>query len=168
MADTNGFELNITVGDSSFQASGEADLVMKALAEFKTLVADTPAPKRKPVEKAPPPGGGQGTGAGGAGSGEKVPIAIFLRRSWPNQAAQATAIFAWAKRFDGKEKLKPGEMEAYWKKVAKKPGNPTAVCQRAEKEGWLSAEGGGYYSITGHGETMVENTPEQQAQPQPA
>ena len=40
-------DLNISVGDSAFHAQGEADVVMKALAEFKALVEAAPKTKRQ-------------------------------------------------------------------------------------------------------------------------
>lgn len=155
-------DLSITVGDATFQASGPADLVMQALAEFDKLAASSrhrgagadPTSKGTGGRRAGGPSGGE------APTGDKVPFGVFMKRKFPNQHAMAAAIFTWAKRYDDRKTLKPGEMETYWKKVAKKPGNTTQVCLNAEKQGWLENVGGGQYAVTGHGEKMVDKLPE--------
>jgi hypothetical protein len=96
---------------------------------------------------------------GALATGTRVPLGIFMKRRFPNQHATAAAILTWAKRHDGKNSLKPGEMETYWKKVLKKPGNSAQICQNAEKQGWLDNVGGGAYAVTGHGESMVDKLP---------
>lgn len=142
-------------GAAEFAASGPSGLVLDAVKEFKSLLDET-TPEHIDEK-------GGSTGAvrddGAATGGGKIPFALFMKRDWPNQAAQATAIFTWAKRYDGKDRLKPGEMSVYWKKIDKKPGNPTMACQGAEKKGWLESVGNGYYALLGHGENMVEAMP---------
>ena len=144
------FDLSMRLGDAEFKAAGSPELVKEALDEFKALLDHTPV-TRQPAQEAAQP-----TASGGQGS--KPPFAIFMKRNWPNQAATATAVLTWAKRHDGKDRLKPGEMAEYWKRFGKKPGNPTFPCQSAEKKGWLEQLGGGYYAVTGHGEAMVDET----------
>lgn len=79
-----------------------------------------------------------------------------MKHTWENQAARATAIVTWAKRYDNKESLRPTEMAAYWKKSGtKKPANPAAACIAAEQKGWLEKHAGGY-AVVGHGEQMVD------------
>jgi hypothetical protein len=164
MADhSDHLNLSITIGGSSFSGAGPADQVTAAMDKFTDLLAaqGSEPPPRPPAtdekdETSDPPGDKP---APPAGVGEKVPFGVFMKRKFPNQHATAAAIFTWAKRYDGKESMKPGEMETYWKKVLKKPGNPTAVCQNAEKQGWLENVGGGQYAITGHGEKSVDRLP---------
>jgi hypothetical protein len=148
-------DLNISVGDSAFHAQGEADVVMKALAEFKALVEAAPKTKRQVASSEEKQDGKDDGGA----SGTDQPLSVFVKRSWPGQAEKATAIVMWAKHHENKDALKPSEIEDYWRKTpGKVPANMTAACKAAEKQGWLHNEGGGRYSITGHGEEMVNGT----------
>jgi hypothetical protein len=149
-------DLNITVGDSVFHAQGEAQDVMKALGEFKALLEGAPKPRR---QQAPPDEKQEGNGGGAPGTDQ--PLSVFVKRNWPGQAEKATAIVMWATHHDNKDALKPGEIEDYWRKTSgiKVPANSTAACQAAEKKGWLHNEGGGRYSVNGHGEEMVNSTP---------
>jgi hypothetical protein len=154
-------ELNISVGDGTFQATGDAEVVMKALAEFKTLIEAAPRARRPPAkDKEPgdrqPPANGDNEDSGDTGK----PLAVFVKRNWPNQAAKATAIVMWARDNGSKDGLKPSEIEAHWRKTSGKvPANPSQVCLTAETQGWLHNEGKGVYSVTGHGEDMVKSTP---------
>jgi hypothetical protein len=143
------FELSLRFGEAQFSASGPSDLVLEAFEEFKTLMDKAPAAAQV---------GGRND-AGPVDLGPKPPFAIFMKRDWPNHAAKATAIFTWAKRYDGKDRLRPSEMSTYWKRFDKKPGNPTMACQGAEQKGWLESLGNGNYAVTGHGENMVDEMP---------
>jgi hypothetical protein len=146
---SDNFDLSLRFGESRFSASGPSELVLDALEEFKAL-----------LEKAPDePQTSPGSGGGSGDLGSKPPFAIFMKRDWPNHAAKATAIFTWAKLYDGKDRLKPSEMSTYWKRFDKKPGNPTMACQGAEQKGWLESLGNGNYAVTGHGENMVNEMP---------
>jgi hypothetical protein len=124
---------------------------MKAFSEFRALLSSDGVGR-----KASSGAKGLGKSKDGAKSEEKVPLAGFMKHSWDSQPARATAIITWAKRFDGKSSLKPGEMATYWKKSGpKKPANPSQVCIDAEKKGWIESVGGNY-SVVGHGEQMVD------------
>jgi hypothetical protein len=157
---TDSLTLSITIGDTSFEAGGPPDLVMRALSEFEKMAnGHTSEPRhRNGVEQKGAPAKRSASPADN--SGDKIPFGVFMQRKFNNQADRATAIFVWAKRNGGKDMLKPGEMGTLWKKIAKKPSNPTAVCQRAEKQGWLEGVGGGAYAVTGHGEKMVDKLPQ--------
>lgn len=144
------FDLAVKFGDAEFKASGSSELVMQAFNDFKSLLDDPVVGAH--ASQAPT------AASSSADSKSKPPFAVFMKREWPNQAAKATAIFTWAKRYDGRDRLKPGEMAGYWKRFDKKPGNPTMACQGAEKKGWLEQLGNGFYAVTGHGENMVEDT----------
>ncbi|HEX2058003.1 MAG TPA: hypothetical protein VHI71_06500 [Actinomycetota bacterium] len=159
-------ELTITLNGASFSGAGSADRVTAALERFAELVAEhratppsPPEAEERPEKETAADGKSAGGTSGTSGSGTKVPFGVFMKRKFPNQHATATAIFTWAKRHDGKDSMKPGEMQTYWKKVLKKAGNPTQVCQNAEKQGWLENVGGGAYAVTGHGEQMVDKLP---------
>jgi len=145
-------DLDITLGDAQFVASGPSSTVMKAFAEFRELLShDHPDRKSGAKSKA------SGKGKEASSSGEKIPFAVFMKHAWENQAARATAIVTWAKRYDNKDALKPGEMATYWKKGGtKKPANPGQVCINAERKGWLEKQSGGGYAVVGHGEQMVD------------
>ena len=158
--DRNQFDLSITVGDATFTASGPSTLVMKALDEFKGLVA-TPPPRRQQREKADEAKGDTSVGDGtGAIPGIDKPLSVFVKRTWANQAAKATAIVLWARERDKKPSLKPGEIEDYWRKTpGKAVKNPAQVCSDAVKKGWLHGEGRGSYSVTQPGIDVVNAVP---------
>jgi hypothetical protein len=146
--------LKITYGTARMSAHGPAEKVMEAYALFredasrKAIVApgDTEASdaikdtgKKTKSEQAAVPGTDQ-------------PVAVFTKRTWPNQDTKAAAIVLWAREHDKKPALKPAEIEKYWRSTSGKvPGNLAAVCGNAEKKGLVHNEGGGSYSITGHG-----------------
>lgn len=158
MADAD-FELSITLGESSFHASGSGETVMKALAEFKALMESSPRPKRQAQKKDDGDDGKSGDG-GDDGGAKGKPLGVFVKRSWRNQAAKATAIILWARENDSKASLTPSEVVTYWRKTTgKTPANPGQVCQTAESQGWLHNEGHGRYTVTGHGVEMVAATP---------
>jgi hypothetical protein len=153
--DTERFELNLTAGDVSFHATGEAAAVMKAFAEFKNFANAQPRSRT--------------TASSAVANGPEaasdvisdVPLPIFVKRSWPSQAAKATAIVMWAKYREDRAGLKPGDIEAYWRRTpGKAPANPSQVCASAVAQGWLHSEGSAVYSVTGHGEAMVNATPQ--------
>lgn len=146
MADN--FDLSLKFGEAEFTASGPSELVLEAFEEFKALMEKAPAAAQAKVDEA----------SVSATLGARPPFAIFMKRDWPNHAAKAAAIYTWAKRHDGKNRLRPSEMSTYWKRFDKKPGNPTMACQNAEQKGWLESLGGGNYAVTGHGENMVDET----------
>ena len=149
------FDLSITLGDATFQASGESTLVMKALGEFKALVEAGPKPRRQ----AAPKNGRPDDASGGEAADISEPLAVFAKRNWSNQAAKATAIVMWAKKNENKNALKPSEIETRWRKTSGKvPANLPQVCKTAETSGWLHNEGKGQYAVTGHGEEMVNAT----------
>lgn len=143
--------VRVRVGDIEVCASGAPSDVRGVLDEFKGALHASG--EQRVRSRQPTPDGPVETR-------ERVPFAVFMKRDWPNQAARAAAIFTWVRRYEGKDRLKPGEMAAYWKRVDKRPGNPTMACQNAEKKGWLESVGGGYYAVVGHGEAMVDATPQ--------
>lgn len=150
------FDLKITVGDASFEAAGDAERVMAALAEFKALVEAGDRPKRQSATKEKEHKDETG------GTGKVQPLAVFVKRAWKDQASKYTAIVMWARDNDAKLSLSPGEIDKYWKKTpGKAPTNPSQTCKSAESKGWLQKIGHGKWAITGHGEEMVNTTPTQ-------
>jgi hypothetical protein len=158
------FNLSISLGESSFTASGSPELVLSAWNEFKTMVQEPPPAQDttngKKRERDPGSGDKRAAGRRNEDGADRVPLPVFMKsRKWDNMAEYATGIFVWAKRHDDKEQMKPGDMVTYWKKVAKKPGRPANVCAAAAREGWLESAGSGNYAVVGHGEQMVDNKP---------
>jgi len=156
--DSKDLDLSVGIGDATFTASGPADLVMKALADFRELVASTPTKRQArdkeglSKEKVTP---GDGTDL----PDTDKPLATFVKRKWENQAAKATAIVLWAREREGKQSLKPSEIEAYWRKTSGSAvKNPSQVCTDAVKKGWLHNEGNGTYSVTQPGIDAVNGT----------
>jgi hypothetical protein len=158
MAAQGGKELEVSVrfGDATFTASGPADLVMRALGDFREMVAATPP---KPERRAKGDELKVDSDSAEVPSIDK-PLATFVRRNWSNQAAKATAIVLWARERDEKAALKPSEVESYWRKTSGSAvKNPSQVCADAVKKGWLHNEGNGTYSVTQPGVDAVTATP---------
>jgi len=158
---SDSLELKLAVGDATFEAVGDPDRVMSALAEFKTLVEADQRPPRKVTKVADHKDDGKtGTGSDQADTMDaSKPIGVFVKRKL-TQAGKATAIVYWVREREGKASLKPSEIESYWRKTpGKVPSNPPAACSGAESKGWLHNEGQGQYSITGYGEEMLRDTP---------
>lgn len=150
MPERSGFELNITVGDSSFQASGDADVVMKALGEFKSLVGDAPKVKRE-TKKTPDESDDQ------AGDGKSIVLPLFIKERNPKgNPLTATAIVAWAQLHGGKPQgVTASEALALWKTTSMKaPGNLPRDLTSAAKDGLLEKKGR-TYTVTGHGKTQL-------------
>lgn len=146
--------MRLAIGDASFEAAGDSEAVMRAFEDFKILAMarSTPSPKG--------PASAARNNGGGDHSNSDMPLAVFVKRAFSSQAAKATAIVMWARDHEGKSALKPSDIEAHWRKTTGKvPANPSQVCATAVTHGWLHNEGGGMYSVTGHGEALVSSTP---------
>jgi len=125
---------------------------MKALAEFREMLSHDHSERRSGAKPK-----GSSKARDESATGDKIPFAVFMKHTWESQPARATAVLTWAKRYDGKESLKPAEMATYWKKSgARKPANPSQVCSIAEQKGWLEKQADGSYAVVGHGEEMVD------------
>lgn len=151
MPDSGSFELNITVGDSTFQASGNADVVMKALSEFKGLLAGTPTVKRQAKKTAADDIGDEGDG------GKSIVLPLFIKERNPKgNLLTATAIVAWAQLHGNKPQgVTPAEALALWKTTSMKaPGNLPRDLTSAAKDGLLEKKGR-VYTVTGHGKTQL-------------
>lgn len=153
MPDSGSFELNITVGDSTFQASGNADVVMKALAEFKGLLADAPKAKRPSKTTTVEEDSADDTPA----DGKTLDLPLFLKEKNPRgNPLIATAIVAWAELHDGKTGgISAADALRLWKTTSMKaPGNLARDMASAAKEGLLE-KSGRTYTVTGHGKTQL-------------
>ena len=159
--DDSRFEMVMTIGSHTFSARGSREVVMDALGQFKELVSATEIDDTS--------GGGSSADADqlrntqdkSKGKTSKAqPIGAFMKREWGSQKAMVTGVAVWAKRHDKKESSKPSDLKTYVRRTSiKVPGNISQVVKNAEKEGWLHGEGGGQYSVTGPGESMVDATP---------
>jgi hypothetical protein len=152
MADASELEINIAIGSASFSASGKASTVMDALGRFAELVNsrndsgdlldDQGGEEGDPPAKVEP-----------AKEGRKEPLPVFLKACKTSGNAQiATAIVAWAQKFERKDSgLKAGEVADRWRQTKlKEPGNLGRDLGNAIKAGLLHRDGG-YYTVTGFG-----------------
>ena len=156
------FELAVTLGNSSFSASGDPDLVLRMFGEFKELAAATPDPpsraeRREPTESAKPSGGGSTVDT------TNLPLKPFLSRlELRGNRERATAMIAWSAESGGAKQLTITQINELWKKTSFKApsnlGNLGRDVRSAAKEGWLDSEGTGkdeVFSINGYGDGVV-------------
>ena len=73
------FDLSMKFGEAEFSASGPSELVLDAFEEFKSLIEKVPASATQ----------GAGDRSAATALGEKPPFAVFMKRPWPNQGANA-------------------------------------------------------------------------------
>lgn len=154
MADSGSLELNVTLGDATFQASGASEVVMNALAEFKALVGQTPPSIKRKTKDADADNRAKGEGPE---EGKKLVLPLFLKEKNPRgNPLTATAIVAWAEVHDGKtDGITAAEALRLWKSTSMKPpGNLARDMASAAKEGLLD-KSGRTYTLTGHGKTQL-------------
>jgi hypothetical protein len=154
------FELSVTLGDASFSASGEADLVLRKFAEFKALASPSGAPTaakpRKVIAQAEP----TPDVSPDVKSPTTLPLKPFLsRHKLRGNKEKAAAVLAWSAESGEKHKLTFAELETLWKRTGfKTPTNLTRDVRAAAKEGWLESEGAGkdeVFFIAGYGEGVL-------------
>lgn len=149
---SSNLSLSITFGSASFEATGPAQLVMKALEEFKALASAAPAAPATPAAT------GETSAATGpqSSAASRVPLPQFLSsKAISGNAKIATAIVAWAADHENKSSLTSAEIKGYWKDTTVKvPGNLARDIDSAKKQGWLTVEGRGY-AVTGFGRTAI-------------
>lgn len=141
-APASSFALSVTIGDDSFSASGNHDLVLKAFEDFKVLTGQsgTPdAPEQKAASR--PKAKLRASKAGG-----DMTLPAFLARLTIKGGAQTgAAIVAWSAHHADNDKLTPTEVQALWKqtkyKVPSSLGNLTRDLNNAVKQGLLRKEG---------------------------
>lgn len=162
MADSSKIlELSITVGDASFAAAGDPDLVLKAYADFQewarasTGKGSTPTDKRgkktdrddQPADQKP----------GGGGSLELKP---FLNQyTLTSNKQRGTALLAWSAT-KGSKALTFAEIQDLWRKSGFKvpKRHLTRDVRSAETEGWIESEGSGRderFSVSTYGEGQL-------------
>ena len=152
MAQSDAFELSMTVGNSTFSASGPVKAVMDAFGEFKALLTEEPAKPADVPAKEDPPGAASVSGPTQS-STTGVPLAQFVgREDLKGNAQIATAIVAWAADRESKASLTIPEIRDYWSKKTsiKLPQNLGRDVRAAAKKGWLEQSGDGY-SASGYG-----------------
>jgi hypothetical protein len=150
----NSLDLSITLGGTSFQASGPAAVVMKALEEFKGMASLAPVEEGEPEARTP--GNGTASAKPQKSSVSKVPLPQFLASDQiKGNPKIATAIVAWAAAHENKASLTIGDIRQYWKKTTvKAPSNLPRDLTSAEKNGWLDREGKSF-SVNGYGRKAI-------------
>lgn len=144
------FTLSITLGDASFSASGDSQLVLDAFAEFKELARSAPKRRNTPpqhdqsVDKADEV---PASDTGGA-SDEDLPLPAFLATLKLSGNTQiGTAILDWSKRYANKDTLTSAELYDLWGSTSYKPpsrvANLTRDMKKAGQQGWIKVSGKG-------------------------
>jgi hypothetical protein len=156
MDTSNRLEISIGLGPATFSAAGEASVVMDALEKFTSLAQGAELTLDEPEAA----GGSEGEPAAPvkpATTQEKQVLPEFLSgRSLKGNAEVATAIVAWAQKYDGKPMgLRRSEIAGNWRNTrVKEPGNLGRDLGTAIKAGLLHREGG-QYTVTGFGKTTI-------------
>jgi hypothetical protein len=153
------FRLEVSRGEDSFSAEGDAELVMKAYDRFREDVLVGTTPKTTTAANS----GSDEKGTNGSASGkvttttDNLPLPAFVRAHPPKTHGQSVAVLAtWAHLNDGTNEFTKVSIEALWKKSSlKKAGNLTAALIDAEKQGWLEKTGHGKYELTSYGSAHV-------------
>lgn len=158
--------LDVSVGRSSFSASGLSTHVLEAFSDFQNLIrtpmppdlvrqGDEPEPAWKEDQRddarsttnqlsdAPDPG-------------MRVPLRVFLdAKELPRgNAAVALGIAVWAKRYDNASAIDADTAKVYWRDSGRKiPANIGRDLGTAASEGWLERLATrGQFSVTSYGE----------------
>jgi hypothetical protein len=156
MAQIDSFELRMTLGNASFEASGPVDAVMTAFEEFKGLLGTKPpAPENVPTQHEPPAGNGSSTPTTTATT--ELPLAQFVGRDEIKSNAQiATAIVAWAADREDKVSLTASEIRDRWRQKTsiKLPQNLPRDIKSAVRKGWLEKDGDAF-SASGYGRREI-------------
>lgn len=156
--------LEITTNGASFSASGDGDLVLRAFAEFdaKVLRGGT-----QPVAQARPTAESQAASVAPAAETaqrpEPVPVPVFLDRykKLKSNPQIAAGIVLWAREHRGQDSIDIDSIKQFWKDTRHKlPANLPRDVSAAAKEGWITREANGQFSITGHGERFVREQAE--------
>lgn len=152
---TEQLELSVTLGAASFAGSGPADRVMAALDRFADLLVNTDLDVEEPAGGEPE--GDPAADVRPAAPGENEVLPVFLKgRSLKGNHEIATAIVAWAQKYDGKTAgVKSAEIATYWRGTnEKEPGNLGRDLSKAIKAGLLHRENG-RYTVTGFGKKTI-------------
>ncbi|MBP1137337.1 hypothetical protein JOE31_003569 [Arthrobacter sp. PvP023] len=160
------FNLDVTLGQASFSASGSSEDVLNAFADFQELIASPPlqnigsssdgASRASDDELLPivPPL------QGGDAEDERVPLRVFLdAKVLPRgNSVIALGIATWAKRYDNTYEVDAETMKQLWRISGKKiPTNIPRDLNTAASEGWLERRGKGSFSVTSYGEKHFDN-----------
>lgn len=160
----------MTIGNASFSASGQTQVVLDAYADFKELIGpdgalspDPPSTKtarsRQPSSRTTPEPESTVTSEE-VKAPTSLPLKPYLGRlKLPGNKEKATAVLAWSAESGGEAQLTIAEIEALMKKGGfKAPKNLSRDVRKAETEGWLDSTGTGpsaKFFINGYGEGIV-------------
>lgn len=163
-------ELSVTIGGSSFSASGEASAVLEAYEDFKTLAAlGSTTAGTSASEGTREDGDTQtaaGTGASASAHQVKAPTTLPLkpyldRLKLRGNKEKATAIIAWSAERGNATALTVADIAQLWRSTPyKPPSNLPRDVRTAVGEGWLDTGGKpgspqATFSINGFGEGIV-------------
>jgi hypothetical protein len=163
-------ELSVTLGEASFSASGDTEVVLKTFADFKEWATASPSESPgTPKRTKPKFEGGNG---GDPGKDEKpvlaaktsLPLKPYVDRfTLKNNRMKGTAILAWSAESGGKAQLTAAGVLDLWKKTGFRApsnlGNLGRDLRDAATEGWLDLHGTGRdqtFSINTYGEGIVQ------------
>jgi hypothetical protein len=160
--------LDVTLGSAVFSASGGSEHVLRAFADFQSLVAlpltglETPASTgaKESIDEEPPVPSAQAEDSAAVVS-ERIPLPVFLSsKAIKGNSVIALGLAVWAKRYDNTAEVDSETIKNYWRKSPHKvPANIPRDLSNATGEGWFEKEGKAYF-VTGHGERYFDSLPE--------
>jgi hypothetical protein len=158
------FRLEVSLGDASFSAEGESQLVFQA---FETFRGELRAPGKNSREDQKPKDLEVEEDAGDGGKDEKsgnepdphaafakgTPLPVFLKENGPKTNPSAVAVMAvWANANQGTTEFTTDVIEELWKRSGrKKAGNLARDIGDAANSGWLDRASRGKYTLPSYG-----------------
>ena len=154
--------LDMTFGDVTFSADGEADAVLQALESFKqhdaTHHRQRPAPKPA-VEATAKDDSSDGQEGGNGGEGKGMPLPAYLKLFQATNPEATTVLAVWASRNEGTTEFTVPVMDKLWAKSGRKAPKSVAMeLTRAANAGWLQKTTRGKFELVHYGTTHVDNT----------
>jgi hypothetical protein len=156
---TTTFRLEVSRGEDSFSAEGDAKLVMEAYGQFRedVLVGTTNKTTRSVSNGDSGRKEKKGNTSSKPTTTDNLPLPAFVKAHPPKNLAESVAVLAtWANLNDGTTEFTKPTIESLWKRSAlRKAGNIHQAMIDAAKEGWLEKSGRGKYEISSYGTAHV-------------
>lgn len=171
MTDSSRFRLDVSFGEASFSAEGEASLVLEAFATFREDLSSRVGARTPIRVKATPPPADEGSlGPDDAAEGpdpgsafaKGTPLSAFLKEKEPEGNDEVAAAMAvWANANQGTTEFTASVMEDLWSRSGrKKPRNISRDLKKAAQEGWLDQASRGKYTLPSYGINFVRGLPD--------